>query len=383
MSASYRSHAEDERLSRLIGDIYDAALEPSLWPAVLEKIARFVDGSAAGLLSKDAVSRIGDAHYQFGVDDRYMRLYRETYWRFDPLAPLLFFDVGQVTSRADYLSDKEFRQGRFHKEWAEPQGFIDAANVVLEKSVTSFAILSVIRSAANGMVDDEMRRRMALLVPHVRRAVLIGRAIDLKTAEAATFADAFDGLAAGMFLVDPDARIVHANAAGHAMLAAGDFVRAAGGRLVAGDPQADRALRDIFIAAGGGDAEVGVKGIAVPLIARNGERYVAHVLPLTSGARRRAGVTYAAVAVLLVRKAALEAPAPPEVIARTYKLTPSELRVLLAVVEVGGVPAVAEALGIAETTVRFHLRQVFEKTGTRRQADLVKLVAGFTNPLAG
>jgi DNA-binding CsgD family transcriptional regulator len=53
----------------------------------------------------------------------------------------------------------------------------------------------------------------------------------------------------------------------------------------------------------------------------------------------------------------------------------------LAVVEVGGVPEVAEALGIAETTVRFHLRQLFAKTGTRRQADLVKLVAGFANPL--
>jgi DNA-binding CsgD family transcriptional regulator len=105
-------------------------------------------------------------------------------------------------------------------------------------------------------------------------------------------------------------------------------------------------------------------------------------LPLTSGARRRAGASYAAVAALFVHKAALDTPSPPEVIAKTFKLTPSELRVLLALVEVGGAPEVAEALGIAETTVKFHLKRLFEKTGTRRQTELVKLVAGFANPVA-
>jgi DNA-binding CsgD family transcriptional regulator len=75
-------------------------------------------------------------------------------------------------------------------------------------------------------------------------------------------------------------------------------------------------------------------------------------------------------------------PATPEIIARHYGLTPSELRVLLAVIEVGGVPEVAEALGIAETTVKTHLGKVYGKTGTARQADLVKLVAGFASPLA-
>ena len=55
---------------------------------------------------------------------------------------------------------------------------------------------------------------------------------------------------------------------------------------------------------------------------------------------------------------------------------------LLAIVEVGGVPEVAEALGVGEATVKTHLHRLFAKTETRRQADLVKLVAGFANPLA-
>lgn len=54
---------------------------------------------------------------------------------------------------------------------------------------------------------------------------------------------------------------------------------------------------------------------------------------------------------------------------------------MIAVVEVGGVLEVADALGIAETTVRTHLGRLYEKTGVRRQADLVRLAAGFSSSL--
>jgi DNA-binding CsgD family transcriptional regulator len=88
-------------------------------------------------------------------------------------------------------------------------------------------------------------------------------------------------------------------------------------------------------------------------------------------------------AALFVHKAALETPSPPQAIAEAYRLTAMELRVLLAIVEVGGVPEVAEALGVAESTIKTHLGRIFAKTNLSRQADLVKLVAGFASPLAG
>src|SRR5262249_7133994 len=52
-----------------------------------------------------------------------------------------------------------------------------------------------------------------------------------------------------------------------------------------------------------------------------------------------------------------------------------------AIVEVGGVPETAEVLGVAQATVKTHLHRVFGKTGTARQAELVKLVAAFSSPL--
>ena len=372
---------ETERLSALIGDIYDAALQPSLWANVLENAAKFVGGPAASVFSKDVAKSV-QVFYQFGIDPGYVQLYVDKYIKLDPSTnSQLFASVGDIISTKNFIAYDEFLETRFYKEWAHPQLLVNSANAVLEKSATDVAMFTVFRHKRDGLVNGEMRRRMQLLIPHVRRAVLVGRLLERRKSEAAAFADTFDGLSASMFLVEATGYIVHSNAAGRALLSAGDLLHAAGSRLVAGDPKIDELLQDAFMAAGRGDGAIGVKGIGLPLTSRGGESYVAHVLPLTSGARRRAGTDYAAVAALFVHKAALDTPSPLEAIAKAYKLTPTELRVLLAIVEVGGAPEVGGALGIAGSTVKTHLSRLYEKTGTSRQADLVKLVAGFSSPL--
>jgi DNA-binding CsgD family transcriptional regulator len=83
-----------------------------------------------------------------------------------------------------------------------------------------------------------------------------------------------------------------------------------------------------------------------------------------------------------VHKAGLEGLLPLEVLAQEFGLTAAELRVLVALIEVGGrVSEIAPVLALAGSTVRTHLRRLFEKTGTTRQADLVRIVAGYASPL--
>jgi DNA-binding CsgD family transcriptional regulator/PAS domain-containing protein len=380
--AAHRERAL-EPLSSLIADIYDAALDATRWGDVLGKTRDFVGGSAAVLYSKDTTSKSASICYDDGgIDPRYKRLYLDEYVKYDPsTAAEIFAAIEQPLATDDLVPYEEFLQTRHYQEWARPQGLVDHLRVALDKSATTIAFFGVFRSQREGLADDEMRTRMRLIAPHVRRAVLIGSVMDRKSAEAAAFADTLDGIGAGTFLVDADGRIVHANASGKALLDERSVLRTGGGKVAAIATDADRELSQTLATAGGGDAAVGVKGVAVPLMARDGERYVAHVLPLTSGERRRAGAGYAATAALFVRKAALDVSSPPETIARLYKLTPTELRVLLAIVEVGGVPEVAEALGMGEATVKTHLHRLFAKTETTRQAELVKLVAAFSNPL--
>jgi DNA-binding CsgD family transcriptional regulator len=373
---------QDDIAPDFVADIYDAVLDPSLWVGVLEKAARFVGGPAASLFSKDAIGRGGDLSYGFGLDPRYTQLYFDKYMKLDPVTTgNAFAGVEEPIAIGDLIPYDEYFETPFYQEWAKPQGLVDFVSCMIDRSPTKAAFFGVQRHESDGIADDETRERMRLIAPHIRRALSIGKVVDNGQAEAAVFVDILDGLGVAVYLMTASGRIVHANVAGRTILAANDFLYAVRDRLVARSSASDRELRAALVAAADSQATIGNGVIAVPLISEDYEHYVAHVLPLTSESKRRAGIANGAVAALFVRKAAMDPPSLPDNIARHYELTPTELRVLLAIVEVGGGPEAAEALGIADSTVKTHLHRLYQKTGTRRQTDLVKLVAGFASPL--
>ncbi|MBR0816428.1 helix-turn-helix transcriptional regulator [Bradyrhizobium liaoningense] len=363
------------KLPELVESIYDAGLDPAMWNGVVAGIRDFVGGQACGLFSKDSISKFSVTHYYCGADPHYIQLYSETHSKFDPLTVLP--PHGEIVSIPDLVNFDEYRRGRFYQEWMQPQGCSDAANVVLEKS--SCPVMMTVLSGRR-MVDPAMKHRLSLIVPHASRALLINRAITSQLTLATALADVLDNLACGIFLLDAFCRVVHANSAGHALLAADDVVRSVAGQLVTSSAEANQTLREAF----GTRTDVALlaaRDRAIPLLSPSGERYVAHVLPLSSVLRNGNERVADAAGALLLRKVALGGPSYGELIARTFDLTPAELRVFLSIVEVGGVPETAAALGIAETTAKTHLHRVFAKTGVSRQADLVKLAAGFSNPL--
>jgi DNA-binding CsgD family transcriptional regulator len=372
----------DPELAPLVGDIYDAAIEPSRWSRVLEKTARFAGGMNASLFSKDPGSGGGMVYFDAGSMEDYRKLYFGTYAPLDPLTTgHVLAEIDRPICTADIMDYGEFQDTRIYRELAQPYGIADCGIAVLDKSSTGAALFGVFRDLRQGRIDAKARSRMRQLAPHVRRALMICRTIEARSAEAASLADTMDGLRAGLFLVDPGGRIVHANASARAMTEDGATLRASAGRLTAADAKTSRALDETLYAASQGDAAVGRKGIALPLPGRDGNRYAAHVLPLTAGERRRAAAYHGAIAAVFVHETAVEGTSPAELIAKHYGLTPSELRVLLAVVQAGSVQDTADALGISRATVKTHLHRVFGKTGASRQVDLVRLVAAFANPL--
>jgi DNA-binding CsgD family transcriptional regulator/PAS domain-containing protein len=331
----------------------------------------------ASIFRQDVIRKMGNAYYTWGMDLDFEQLYFKKYIHHNPLLPaMLTVDVGLVTSSSELIPPAEFFDTRFYKEWAKPQGLIDNVFCILERSATSAAGFVVFRHERDGIADEKAVELLSAIEPHLRRAVLIGNVIEHKTTQAQGFSDLLDRIRAGVFVVDASGNVIFSNRAGKDIVSAGDYLRAPAGKLSARQPDADQLLREAFRSAGHGDVTMSHKSIAIPLMAANGTRHVANVLPLTR--RRAAGIDQRATAAVFVHKAALELPDPPEVIASAYKLTKTELRVLLALVELGGAPAIAEALGIGNGTVKTHLRNLFHKTGVKHQTDLVKLVAGFS-----
>lgn len=362
----------------VVGTIYDAALDPDRWPEALERICGFLGGIAAALTSQNMLTRQGRFLYSWGDDPHFTQLYFERYVALNPcLVPLMLLGPGEVCSASTLLPTAKFRTTRFYKEWAGPQGYGDNTAAVIEKTPAIFTFLGVSHRDEDSPVGGPARQRMSLLVPHVRRAVAIADLLNRQRVEADALAAAVDAIAAGVFLLR-DGFVVHANASGRAMLEAGTMLRLDEGLLVACGEEARRTLA-ATIAAGGSSAMSLGHGEVVPLRVSNGDRYVAHVLPLAL--RRRPGRDGANMAVF-VHKAALEGLLPVEAVARQFRLSPAELRVLVALIETGGrVSDIAPMLALTEPTVKTHLRRLFAKTGTARQTDLVRMVAGYANPL--
>lgn len=368
---------QHQDFSGLLESIYDAALEPARWNDVVLKINAFVGGRACGLFSKNPISKFGVTHYYYGADPHFIQLYSETHSQFDPLTTLP--PIGKIVSIPDLVRYDEYRSGPFYQEWLKPQGCVDAANVVLDDSLPEFPILLTVLSGKR-MVDSEMRRRLGLVVPHARRALAINQTIERKEHAAARFSEVLNGLSAGVFLVDSRCRVLHTSDAGYRLLDAQDSLKTAGGMLTIRRAPDNQSLHQAIMDASAGSPTA--KPHALQFSDSEGQRFIAHISPLAPVTRSDdIGEKKATVAVF-VQRAELRMGMHGDLIARTFKLTPTELRVLFAIVDVGGVPETARTLQIAETTIKTHLSRVFAKTGTKRQADLVKLLAGFSNPLA-
>jgi DNA-binding CsgD family transcriptional regulator len=370
------------KLLSVIGDIYDTTFDQALWNDTLKRIVEYIGvdhgAQSCALLAKDASGEISLGH-RVGITPHFAQAYVDHYGQLDPTHAIRLFDVGKIHSIEDWIPIEDYRKGRFYREWVRPQGFEDAASVLLDKSADGFSYFGLIKSG--GMADDNLRRALAPIVPHLRRAMLIGQVLQRRNGIAAPIEHALDALKAAIFLLDASGSITHINKGGRDILERKDFLRAERGRLVAADPQLNRILREAMAASVLGDGATRSESIALPFVAHDGERFVGHVLPLTGGQRRRTGTAFDASTILLVRKTSLDVLQAADTIRSVFKLTPAEARVLLTIVDAGGVAESAKNLDVAESTVKTHLGRIFNKTDTKRQADLVKLVAAFASPV--
>lgn len=77
-----------------------------------------------------------------------------------------------------------------------------------------------------------------------------------------------------------------------------------------------------------------------------------------------------------IRSARPLEPAGPDLatLAQSYGLTPAEIRITQELTQGRKLTQIAADLGVSRTTVAFHMRNIFQKTGTGRQVELIALV---------
>jgi DNA-binding CsgD family transcriptional regulator len=185
-------------------------------------------------------------------------------------------------------------------------------------------------------------------------------------------AESIEVIRHGVVIVATGARVVHLNSAAERILAAGDGLRMRAGRLTAVNLTADRELQRLVHGELTGD---GVRGGSFTCARPSGRRpYVAHLIPLRPAGRPSRSPR----AMVLLIDPELRNEPTAALLRRAYGLTATEAEVALLVMRGEGLNPIADALCISLTTVRTHLRRVFVKTDTHRQAELVRLLSTLT-----
>jgi DNA-binding CsgD family transcriptional regulator/PAS domain-containing protein len=356
-----------QEFSHLVGDIYDCILEPSGWTSVVARFAELSGGAGASIHMVNPVSGSTGILVEHGVDPEWSALGRTVYAPMSPVgAAALLYDLDQPVSVFDVVEEAEYVESRFYREWLAPKGYFDIMGAKISKTSQEIGAISATRLKDRGRFDADSREFMALIAPHVRRAVTISGKLDYHVLKSDGQDAITDTLAAAVCHLDREGRIQRTNPAAAALLSEGGIIQSQGGRFTLADQLADRAFRAALAAKAKGPVVFGLQ-------APGGDAYSVSVLPLN---------VERGLFMVLLKTRAPETPAIGKYLAATFGLTPREIAVLMPMLQGASLDDIAGTMGISVPTARSHLNNLFEKTSTNRQAELVAKVLGAIPPVA-
>lgn len=366
-------------LSRLVGLIYDAAVDSARWEVALTDISQTLNFEQSGLMAASVMSPGPVLDIVVGAEEKWRRRIPE-YWQYLPIEwgqALLVHPINEPAVLTWTKGWAERERTPYYDEWLRPQGLIDVMVGFVVRNPYLFSTVGFCRSEAAGPITSDDVDALRMLLPHFQRAVAIGTLLDHQKNVADDFRATLRGITTAVVLVDSDLSVVHANEAAEILLAGGDPLRVQGGAITARSKPVADALLSSVQQGGSSEALIGRRGFGIPAARADGRPTIIHVLPLRHG--KRNNLAPRATAAIFVASGA--APSADDALAALFDLTQSEARVF-ALITSGKSPAeAAEVLGVAMSTVRTHLLRIFSKTGTSRQAELTQLAGSLALPL--
>lgn len=231
------------------------------------------------------------------------------------------------------------------------------------------------RSAARGAFADDARARLDRLAAPLGRAIrLFERIVTLERRQIVSNA-AIETAGIGVILVSAEGEALLTNAIADEMLAAGDGLSLAHGRLRALTP-ADTAtlLAHVRAKAAEQQAEPDWQ-VYAPLALPRAD----HPLPLTVIVRpgpafRPLRNPLVRTAMLVLRDPERRPVIPGTALGQLFGLTPAEALLASELARGASLDEAADQLGIRRNTARTQLQAVFAKTGVNRQGELVRVL---------
>jgi DNA-binding CsgD family transcriptional regulator len=365
----------EEKVLDVVSAIYDAALDATLWPDVLNRIG----------------DSIGGPHVLFGIFDPATGLSNMLSPRIDPdeikilmewapRNPLLPLGIGQppgkVFTCGDFLPHDEFTASDFYNEWWRPNGFDTeplTTNLLVDGTATG--ILTSHGALNRPPFDASQKRLFGEFATHLVRAVAMQRRLHHLTFVNEQVLTGLDRLHQGFLLVDAEARPLYVNERARWLIDDRDALDLNGGMLYAASPDDGRALRALIASCSmmgrlvaGGEIRLQRQSGGLPL----------EVLVTPAWSKTDAAIPWMIgrrpAAIVLISDPEAEMRLRADELRERFGFTPAEATFAMEIAKGDGRKAAADRLGITVGTARSHLSSIFDKTGARRQAELVRIL---------
>ena len=375
--ASIEYGEKDGSLLDLIGLLYDAATAPARWRNFLEAGARYFGAFGGNFIRYDSQRPGRSIGFLTGYGDQRLELQIDALQSFvslrhdDPRLqfgfehPIMPFHCRQA------VSDEVLHASKCYREVLSPNGVEYSLLVTFQETMSGFTGLAFMRTSSQTMFDQDNVDDMGQLVPHLLRTIAIqDRLATLDQRTQASYC-VLDALPAGIAILRQGGEVEYANAAAQDLLASGDGITLAEGRIHLARSSDERA----FFAALNAVALTGAHR-ALHLKRPSGRtpfRGLLSYLPLVESA--------ALPNLLAERRIALYLTDPEkpletseELLQRMFGLTTAEARVTERLVAGWTLGEAAAQIGIQPSTARSYLKAIFRKTATTSQAALVGAV---------
>lgn len=374
---STEAHSYDD----LVNEIYCTGSEHHDWQKLLGHVAEFI-GARSGIIGTSDVST-GYAEpkiHSYGLNRSVLyEKWRDEFgfedcWASQGYVP----QEGEVLTGTQLLDPDELHRLSVYKSAFIPLGIEDCLMTSILTSGSRVMYVALYQNRAEGYFEKEHRVRLRALAPHLVRAARLEQLLYQSRVQERIQRAALDEIDLSIFLVR-NLQAEPLNSLADELLLGESGIVKRGGALHALHPESNTRLQEGIEAAGGG-CTVPARRCATPFAIRRPDSDTPRtgwVVPVSEPSSSLPGLAATAdpgCALVFIADPDKRPEFASETISRLFGLTPSEAR-LAAAIAAGETPReYAERVGVSDNTVRWTLKQVQSKLGTRRQLEIASLL---------
>jgi DNA-binding CsgD family transcriptional regulator len=365
---------EADDLWELVDLVYAAAVDEAGWDVFLERLGAVTGSDVVPFLVWDYAKRDGQCLRVFPLDEEAIREYafwsaKNPYVRQSPR-----LQTGEL--RIVEPSDPAVRDSEFYNEWLRPRLGVGHNLASCVSSAESSSVhLSPLRDPRGPAYGSDEVRLMQALMPHLRRATSVQRRLGEAEVARATAIEALDSLPTATFFLGRDRAVQWFNREARRVLELGDGLALDRvGRLSAASPSENTKLERLTgeacrTGAGEGMSSGGVLRLTRP----SGDRpFQLLVSPLRL--EESAAPSRTPRALVLLSDPDRPGIQDGAALRQLFGLTPAEARLAAVLARGLRLAEAAEKLGVTEATARTHVKRILEKTESRTQAQLMRVL---------